>query len=75
MPEVDHPPVTLSDLEGRDFAETWEVASVLGIADRRTVRSACREGRIPSVRVGAAYRIPVARLRQAASGQPASGAA
>jgi hypothetical protein len=74
MPRIDHGPVTLDDLEGRSFAEIWEVAAIFG-SDPRTIARQCREGGIPSVKVGAEYRIPVAWLRQAASGQPVGGAA
>ena len=65
MPEIDHGLVTLEQLEGRGFAEVWEVAAILE-ADRRTIRSQCRKGEIPYVKLGATYRIPVAWLRQAA---------
>jgi excisionase family DNA binding protein len=76
MPNITHPPVTLDDLiaHGRDFAMPWEVASIVG-CDPRTVRRECREGGIPSVKLGAEYRIPMAWLCQAAAGQPAGGAA
>lgn len=74
MPEIDHGPVTLDDLAGRNFAEVWEVAAIFG-SDRRTIRRLCREGGIPHVKVGALYKIPVAWLRQAASGQAGQGAA
>jgi hypothetical protein len=74
VPDIDHGPVTLSDLDGRDFAEVWEVATITR-SDNRTIRQRCREGTIPSVKIGAEYRIPVAWLRRAASGQPVGGAA
>lgn len=68
MPNIDHGPVTLDDLQGRNFAEVWEVAAIFR-SDPRTIRRQCREGTIPHVKVGALYKIPVAWLRQAASGQ------
>lgn len=68
MPNVDHGPVTLDDLEGRTFARVWEVAAILG-CDRRTVRSAIRLGEIPHAKAGNEYRIPLAWLRRAASGE------
>jgi Helix-turn-helix domain len=78
MPNITHHPVTLDDLvaQGRNFAVPWEVASIFR-CDPRTVRRQCREGGIPSLKVGAEYRIPVAWLRQAAAtaGQAAGGAA
>ncbi len=67
MPDIDHGPVTLDELivQGRNFATTWEVASILRW-DRQTVRTAIRLGEIPSVKAGAHYRVPVAWLRAAA---------
>jgi excisionase family DNA binding protein len=67
MPDIDHGPVTLEDLEaeGRHFAAVPVVASILD-ADPRTVRRAIKDGQIPAVKVGATYRVPVAWLRQQA---------
>jgi hypothetical protein len=69
MPDIDHGPVTLDDLKDRSFAEVWEVAALFR-SDRRTIRAQCREGGIPSVKIGAEYRIPVAWLRRQADGVP-----
>jgi excisionase family DNA binding protein len=69
MPDIDHGPVTLGDLDGRDFGEVWEISEILG-ADPRTIRAQCREGTIPSVKIGREYRIPLAWLRAASAGSP-----
>lgn len=76
MPNVDPGPVTLDDLEGRNFATVPEAAKVLRY-DIRTVRSAIAAGDIPAVRAGRAYRIPTAWLRSVAGAhtQPASSTA
>jgi hypothetical protein len=70
MPQIDHPPVTLGQLEaeGRTFAAVWEVANIFE-SDPRTIRRQCREGGIPHVKIGAEYKISVAWLRHAASGR------
>ena len=74
MPQIEHPPVTLDDLvlQGRSFAEVWEVAAIFR-SDPRTIRRQCREGGIPHVKIGAEYRIPLAWLRAAAAGQSTGG--
>src|SRR5258708_15224944 len=76
MPDTDHSPVTLDELtaQGRNFATVPETASITGY-DPRTVRSGCADGTIPSIRIGATYRIPVSWLRSAAAGitSPADG--
>jgi excisionase family DNA binding protein len=59
MPNIDHPPVTLEDLKGRNFAKVFEVAAIFE-RDRRTIRTAIRNGDIPAVKIGAEYLIPVA---------------
>jgi len=66
MPYVPRDPLTLSDLEGRDFATVPEYAA-LTRCDPRTVVSAIKAGDIPAIMVGRAYRIPLAWIRQAAS--------
>jgi excisionase family DNA binding protein len=66
MPDIDHGPIALEDLNGRSFACPWEVAAILRI-DVRTVRRAIATGDIPSVKTGQQqFRIPAAWLRQAA---------
>jgi excisionase family DNA binding protein len=65
MPDVDHGPVTLEDLRDRSFATVEEVAQIL-MCDRRTIRTACRQGEIPSTKTGVLYRIPVSWLVQQA---------
>jgi excisionase family DNA binding protein len=71
VPDTYHSPVTLEDLEGRDFAYPYEAAMVLRI-DVRTLRSAIAAGEIPAVRTGQQFRVPVAWLRQKAlAGQTA----
>jgi len=70
MPDIDRGPLTLDDLEGRNFAYPHEVARILR-TDVRTVRRAINDGQIPATKVGAAYRVPVAWLRQAAAGSGA----
>lgn len=70
MPNADHVAVTLADLDGRNFAHVWEVAAILEV-DPRTIRAAVRDGRIPAVKAGSNYRIPVAWLIRAASGEVA----
>jgi excisionase family DNA binding protein len=66
VPNIDHGSVTLADLDGRNFAQVWEVATILE-CDPRTIRSAIRDGRIPAVKAGSNYRIPVAWLIQRAA--------
>jgi excisionase family DNA binding protein len=70
VPNIDHGSVSLADLEGRHFCAVWEAASILEV-DRRTIRTACRLGEIPHVRVGTEYKIPVSWLL-AAAGQGAT---
>jgi excisionase family DNA binding protein len=70
MPDIDHGPVTLADLKGRNFAFAYEVASILRM-DVRTVRTAIINGDIPATKAGSTYRVPVAWLRQQAAGVPA----
>jgi excisionase family DNA binding protein len=67
MPDVDHGSVTLEELiaQGRNFAEVWEVASIMR-CDRRTVRTAISLGEIPATKAGVRYKIPVSWLRQQA---------
>jgi excisionase family DNA binding protein len=65
MPDVDHGPIALEDLEGRSFAYPYEVAAILRI-DVRTVRRAIEDGEIPAVKTRQQFRIPVAWLRQKA---------
>lgn len=59
MPNIDHGPVTLADLKGRNFAKVFEVAGIFE-KDSRTIRTAIRKGDIPAVRIGGEYAIPVA---------------
>lgn len=61
MPDVDHGPVTLEDLKSKHFATVEQVAAIL-MCDRRTIRTACRLGEIPSTKAGTLYRIPVSWL-------------
>jgi excisionase family DNA binding protein len=62
--------VTPPDITGRNFVSVPEAAAFLGV-DIRTVRRAIRAGEIPATRVGAAWRVPTAWLRQqAAPGEP-----
>lgn len=49
----------------RLFVNSVEAAEILGI-DERTVRRAIAVGDIPGLRVGRAFRVPTAFLRQAA---------
>ncbi len=70
MPDIDHGPVTLEDLQGRTFAEVWQAATILS-RDPRTIRKAIKAGEIPAVRLGPRYSIPVDWLRAAASGEAA----
>lgn len=65
MPDKDHGPVTIDDLEGRNFALVWEAAALLR-ADPRTIRRAIAAGQIPATTVGKDYRIPVPWLLQQA---------
>lgn len=74
MPYIRHGPLKLDDFADRDFCTVSEYAA-LTRCDPRTVVSAIKAGEIPAVKTGAAYRIPLAPLRQAASGQPVGGAA
>ena len=66
MPYVPRDPLTLADLEGRDFCTVPEYAAIMQ-CDPRTVVSAIKSAEVPAIKVGAAYRIPLAWLRQAAS--------
>jgi excisionase family DNA binding protein len=74
MPRVEHPKVSLADLEreGRTFARVWETAQIME-ADERTILTLLAKGEIPGTRLGASWRIPVAWLRTAASAQAQSG--
>jgi len=66
MPRKDPGTLTLADLEDRDFATVSEYAAVMR-CDPRTVTAAIKAGEIPAVKVGAAYRVALSWLRQAAS--------
>jgi excisionase family DNA binding protein len=55
----------LKRLVGRLFATTTETAAILN-HDPRTIRKAIDAGEIPSVRVGATRRVPVAWIREQA---------
>ena len=66
----DRPPVTLADLEGRDFANVAETAQILE-CDPRTIRRRVADGTIPAVRA-ADWRIPVRWLKARAEGVQAS---
>jgi excisionase family DNA binding protein len=52
-------------LRDRLFASTTEAAAVLR-DDARTIRKGIESGEIPSVKVGATYRIPAAWIREQA---------
>ena len=67
MPDTDHGPVSLADIEGLNFCTVEQAAKILGL-DRRTVRSAIRSGDIPGVKAGSTYRIPTSWLLAAVSG-------
>lgn len=56
---------SLDDLAGKLFANTPEVASLLG-RDERTVRKAVESGTIPGQKIGANWLIPVAWVREQA---------
>jgi excisionase family DNA binding protein len=71
VPYVKRKRITLADLNGRTFARVWEAASILE-ADQRTLLTMLTAGEVPGTRVGAQWRIPVAWLREAASGKAAS---
>jgi excisionase family DNA binding protein len=60
--------VNLADLDGRLFASTAEVASILDGLDPRTVRRAIAAGEIPARRVGTKLLIPVTWLREQVAG-------
>jgi excisionase family DNA binding protein len=64
VPRIDHGPVTLSDLEGRDFATVPEYASIVR-CDPRTVVSDIKAGSIPATKAGREYRISVEFIRRA----------
>lgn len=55
----------LKRLKGRLFATTTETAAILH-HDPRTIRKAIDAGEIPSVRVGATHRVPVAWITEQA---------
>lgn len=63
---------TLGDLAaGQLFIGVPEVASLTG-RDERTIRKAAEKGEIPARKVGARWLIPVAWVRQQASGSAAA---
>ena len=64
MPYVPRDPLTLSDLEGRDFATVPEYASIVR-CDPRTVVSAIKAGEIPAIKAGREYRISIEFIRRA----------
>jgi excisionase family DNA binding protein len=68
MPDIKRGPVTIEDLDGRNFAYPHEVAGILR-CDVRTVRRAINDGQIPATRIGAAYRVPVGWLVQQTAGR------
>ena len=70
------PAVALDDLDGQNFTGVPEAAAILGGCDPRTVRAEIRAGRIPAIRVGTRWMIPVAWLREQVLGgtQPAQSA-
>jgi excisionase family DNA binding protein len=75
VPYVKRKRITLADLNGRTFARVWEAAQILE-ADQRTLLTMLAAGEIPGTRVGAQWRVPVAWLREAASGKaPSQGVA
>src|SRR6266487_4141012 len=57
MPRKDPGPLTLADLEHRDFATVPEYAAVMR-CDPRTVYAAIRAGDIPATKVGSKSFIP-----------------
>jgi excisionase family DNA binding protein len=65
MPDIDRGPVLIEDLQDRNFAFPHEVARILR-CDVRTIRRAINDGQIPATRIGAAYRVPVGWLKEAA---------
>jgi hypothetical protein len=69
--------VTLDDLSGQNFTGVPEAAAILGSCDPRTVRAEIRAGRIPAIRVGTRWMVPVAWLREQVLGgtRPAEPAA
>ena len=69
--------VTLDDLDGQNFTGVPEAAAILGGCDPRTVRAEIRAGRIPAIRVGTRWMVPVAWLREQVLGgtQPTEHAA
>jgi hypothetical protein len=56
--------MTLDDLDGQNFAGVPEAAEILGGCDPRTVRAEIRAGRIPAIRVGTRWMVPVTWLRE-----------
>jgi excisionase family DNA binding protein len=70
LPDIDHGPITLEDLDGRAFCDVWEAATILN-RDPRTIRQAIKAGEIPAVRLGLRYSVPVAWLNRAASSEAA----
>jgi hypothetical protein len=56
--------VTLDDLGGQNFTGVPEAAAILGGCDPRTIRSEIRAGRIPAIRVGTKWMVPIAWLRE-----------
>jgi excisionase family DNA binding protein len=56
--------VNLDDLDGQNFTGVPEAAEILGGCDPRTVRAEIRAGRIPAIRVGTRWIVPVAWLRK-----------
>lgn len=56
--------MTLDGLDGQNFTGVPEAAEILGGCDPRTVRAEIRAGRIPAIRVGTRWMVPVAWLRE-----------
>ena len=54
----------LDDLDGQNFTGVPEAAAILGGCDPRPVRAEIRAGRIPAIRVGTRWMVPVAWLRE-----------
>ncbi|MBM9466084.1 helix-turn-helix domain-containing protein [Nakamurella leprariae] len=61
------------DLTDRLWMSPDELAPLLNLTGR-AVRNACASGDIPAVRIGARWRIPVAKVRELA-GLPATNSA
>jgi hypothetical protein len=56
--------MTLDNLDGQNFAGVPEAAEILGGCDPRTVRAEIRAGRIPAIRIGTRWMVPVVWLRE-----------